>query len=137
LAYAQGSFDALLEPDDPGGVSWIEREAVGLRVATLERFPDLAGFHRDRLRAMGVTDAEIDAIELFPGAGGPPARLAAILRHADLLTAVSRRGSPEALAALKQAGLTARDIVTISQLVAYLSYQIRMIALLRAMGGEA
>jgi len=52
-----------------------------------------------------------------------------------LLTTDSRRGSQEALGALKQAGLTAPDIVTISQLIAYLSYQIRIVALLRAMGG--
>jgi CMD domain protein len=136
LGYAQGSFDALLEPDDPGGVSRAEREAIALRVATLERFPDLAGFHRERLRALGVSDTEIDAIVLFPGAGVLSARLAAIVRHTDLLTIDSRRGSPEALADLKQAGLAAADIVTISQLIAYLSYQIRIIALLRAMRGE-
>jgi CMD domain protein len=136
LGYAQGSFDALLEPDHPGGVSRAEREAIALRVATLERFPDLAGFHRERLRALGVSDTEIDAIVLFPGAGVLSARLAAIVRHTDLLTIDSRRGSPEALADLKQAGLAAADIVTISQLIAYLSYQIRIIALLRAMRGE-
>jgi CMD domain protein len=137
LAYAQGSFDVLLEPEEPGGVTRIEREAIGLRVATLERFPDIAGFHRDRMRALGVPDAEIDAVELFPGAGVLSTRRAAIMRHTDLLTMDSRRASPEALAELKRVGLTAPDIVTISQLIAYLSYQVRMIALLRVMRGEA
>jgi CMD domain protein len=136
LGFAQGSFAALLEPEDSGGVSQVEREAIGLRVATLELFPDLAEFHRDCLRVLGVPDPEIDAVENFPD-GELPARLVAILRHTDLLTADSRSGSPEALSDLKLAGLTAQDIVTISQLIAYLNYQIRMIALLRAMGGQA
>ena len=135
LRHAQGSFKVLLEPNDPGGVPREEREAIGLRVATLERIPDLAEFHRDRLRGLGVPDAEIAAIEHFPGGGNLPVRLVAILRHTDLLTTDSRRDSQEALGALKQAGLTAPDIVTISQLIAYLSYQIRIVALLRAMGG--
>ncbi len=44
LRHAQGSFQVLLEPDDPGGVSREEREAIALRVETLERFPDVADF---------------------------------------------------------------------------------------------
>ena len=137
LAYAQGSFRALLEADDPGGVSRHEREAIGLRVASLEHFPKVADFHRQRLRTLNVSDAMISAIESGAAGGGLSDRMIAILRHTDLLTTSSRSGSPDAIAALKQAGLTARDIVTISQLIAYLSYQIRMIATLRAMGGEA
>jgi len=136
LRHAQGSFRALLEPDDPGGVSREEREAIALRVATLERFPDVAAFHRDRLRTLGAGDDLISAVERFSDGGGLPARLAAILRHTDMLTTSSRSGSPEAIEALRRAGLSARDIVTVSQLIAFMSYEIRMIALLRAMGGE-
>ena len=89
-----------------------------------------------RLRELGTDDEFISAVEQFPDGGELPARLATILRHTDMLTTSSRSGSPEAIAALKQAGLAARDIVTISQLIAFMSYEIRMIALLRAMGGE-
>lgn len=136
LAYAHGSFRALLEPDDVGGVSRLEREAIGLRVATREHFPTVAGFHRARLRDLAMSDAKIAAIESGSTDGLSP-RLAAILTHTDLLTTASRCGSQEAIAALKAVGLTARDIVTISQLIAYLSYQIRMIATIRALGGAA
>jgi len=136
LRHAQGSFQVLLEPDDPGGVSREEREAIALRVATLERFPDVADFHRDRLRQLGAQGDRVAAIEQFPDGGDVPAQLAAILRHTDLLTTSSRSGSPEAIARLRQAGLSDQDIVTISQLIAYMSYEIRMVALLRAMGGR-
>jgi CMD domain protein len=137
LQFAQGSYLALLEPDDPGGVSKLEREAIALRVATLERCLDVAELHRERLRTLDVSDEMIAAIEGGSDGAGLPARLTTILRHADLLTTSSRTGSPAALELLTEAGLTARDIVTVSQLIAYLSYQIRMIATLRAMGGAA
>ena len=136
LRHAQGSFRVLLEPDDPGGVSRDEREAIALRVATLERNPDVAVFHRERMRVLGAGDELVSAVESFPDSGNVPARLEAILRHTDMLTTSSRSGSSEAIEALRQAGLSARDIVTISQLIAFMSYEIRMIALLRAMGGE-
>jgi CMD domain protein len=136
LRHAQGSFQALLEPNDSGGVSREEREAIALRVATRERFPDVAAFHRERLRELGADDTFISAVETFPEGGDLPARSAAILRHTDMLTTSSRSGSPEAIKELRQSGLSPRDIVTISQLIAFMSYEIRMIALLRAMGGE-
>jgi CMD domain protein len=133
LQYAQGSYLALFEPDDPGGVSRLEREAIGLRVAVLESAPGLAAHHRGRLEALGVSSEDIADIDADPGAESLPPRLRAILKHVDLLTRSPRDGSPEALAELKRAGLAARDIVTISQIVAYLSYQVRMVALLQAM----
>jgi CMD domain protein len=137
LQYTQGSYLALFEPDDPAGVSREEREAIGLRVATLERSQVVADFHLTRLQEHGVDDATISAIEQFPDGGPLPVRLSAILRHADMLTRSSRSGSPGAISALREAGLTAPEIVTISQLIAYLSFEIRVLATLRALGDAA
>jgi CMD domain protein len=137
LQFAQGSYLALLEPNDPGGVTHLEREAIALRAASLERCLDVADLHRERLQSLDMSDEMIAAIEGGSDGAGLPARLTALLRHADLLTTSSRTGSAAALELLREAGLTARDIVTVSQLIAYLSYQIRMIATLRAMGGAA
>jgi CMD domain protein len=137
LQFAQGSYSALLEPDDPGGVSKLERAAIALRVATLERCLDVAEFYRERVRTLDMSDEMIAAIEVGSDGAGLAARLSAILGHADLLTTSSRTGSPAAIESLREAGLTVTDIVTVSQLIAYLSYQIRMIATLRAMGGAA
>lgn len=133
LAYAQGSYLALLEPDDPGGVSRLEREAVGLRVATLERSQVVADFHLARLLDLGAGEETIAAIVDFPHGESPGDRLKAILAHTDLLTHTSRDGSPAAIAALRAAGLEPRDIVTVSQLIAFLSYEVRILATLRAM----
>ncbi len=135
--FTQGSYLALLEPDEVMGVPREEREAIGLRVATLEQSQAVAGFHLGRLRELGVDDDTISAIERFPDGGGLPERLTAILTHVDLLTTSSRDGSPEAIAALKEEGLTARDIVTVSQLIAFLSFEVRVLAALRALGEAA
>ena len=132
LLYAQGSYLALFEPDDPAGVSRLEREAIGLRVAVLEEAPAVAAHYRALLQSAGARAEEIAAIETGPGDSALPERLRAILRHVDLVTRSPRSATPDDLAELKRAGLGTRDIVTISQIVAYLSYQIRMVALLQA-----
>jgi CMD domain protein len=54
-------------------------------------------------------------------------RLAAAFEHAHLLVFRPRESSPEALAALLQAGWTTAGVVTLSQLVAYLTFQLRVI----------
>lgn len=55
-------------------------------------------------------------------------RLAAALEHAHLLVFRPRESSPEALQTLLDAGWSTSDIVTVSQLVAFLTFQIRVVA---------
>jgi len=54
-------------------------------------------------------------------------RLAAALDHAHLLVFRPREASPAALADLAEAGWSPSEIVTLSQLVAFLSFQIRVV----------
>ena len=61
------------------------------------------------------------------------AHLAAALEHAHLVVFRPRDASPAALKALLDAGWSTNDIVTLSQLVAFLSFQIRAVAGLRAL----
>lgn len=60
-------------------------------------------------------------------------RLAAALEHAHLLVFRPRDADPSALQALVGAGWSTNDVVTLSQLVAFLSFQIRAVAGLRAL----
>ena len=60
-------------------------------------------------------------------------RLAAALGHAHLLVLHPRDASPAALQALLDAGWTTTGIVTLSQLVAFLSFQIRVVDGLRVL----
>jgi CMD domain protein len=134
--YAQGSYLALLEPEDPAGVSRFERESIALRVALLSSAPTLAEHHRARLQRLGADKGIIGAIEHFADESALSARQAAILRHTDLLTTDPGGASRKAIDELRAQGLSARDIVTISQLIAFLSFQIRVLAGLRLFAEE-
>lgn len=60
-------------------------------------------------------------------------RLTAALQHAHLLVFHPRDASREALQKLLDAGCSTTDIVTLSQLVSFLSFQIRLVAGLRVL----
>ena len=64
------------------------------------------------------------------------ARLAAALEHAHLLVFRPRDASPAAMQALLDAGWSTTGIVTLSQLVAFLSFQVRSVAALRTLGAS-
>ncbi|MDQ1593701.1 MAG: hypothetical protein QOH40_257 [Arthrobacter pascens] len=64
------------------------------------------------------------------GAGLGP-RLSAALEQAHLLVFRPRESSPRALTSLVQAGWSTTGIVTLSQLVAFLAYQLRIVSGLR------
>jgi CMD domain protein len=60
-------------------------------------------------------------------------RLSAGLAHAHLLVFHPRDASPGALQALLDAGWTSTEVVTLSQLVAFLAFQIRVVIGLKAL----
>jgi CMD domain protein len=65
------------------------------------------------------------------------ARLAAAFDHMHLLVYHPRDAAPPALQALLDAGWSTTDIVTLSQIAAFLSFQIRVVAGLRVLGAAA
>lgn len=65
------------------------------------------------------------------------AKLAAAFAHAHMLVFHPRDAAPSHMKALLDAGWTASGIVTLSQLVAFLSFQVRNVAGLRALGAAA
>jgi CMD domain protein len=134
--FAEGSYRALLEPDDLAGVTRYEREMIALRVAVLTPSRSVADWHRERLRHLSASDESIAAIEHFPEGDALSPRAAAILRHTDLLTLAPADATPAHIAALKAVGLGPRDIVTIAQLISFESFQVRVLAALRLLGEE-
>lgn len=60
-------------------------------------------------------------------------RLTAAFEHAHLLVFRPRESSPEALTRLLAAGWTTPEVVTLSQLIAYLTFQLRVIHGLRVL----
>jgi len=69
--------------------------------------------------------------------GGDDARLKAIIRHTDLITTNPKEATAEDIAALRAAGLDDADIVRLSELIAFVSYQVRVVAGLRLMAEVA
>jgi CMD domain protein len=63
-------------------------------------------------------------------------RLTAALEHAHLLVFRPRDAAPAAMQALLDAGWPTTSIVTLSQLVAFLSFQVRSVAGLRTLGAS-
>jgi uncharacterized protein YciW len=123
-----------LRPAEPGALSQAERELIGLRVGLLSRAAPVAAEHRKNLLAI---DPELAAAaERFPAGPALPARAAAILRFTDRLTNEPVAATRADIQALEAAGLSAPEIVTLAQLIAYLSFQVRLVAGLRALQEE-
>jgi alkylhydroperoxidase domain protein/CMD domain protein len=141
--HAQGSYAALFDPEDPIGLSSVERFATALRVATLHAATEAADHYRQRLIEAGASQ-EIVAAAALEDAGSAsqpdpavPARLQAILAHADLLGTRPVEATPDDLQALADAGLATVEIVQVSQLIAFISFQVRVIAALKLIGGSS
>jgi len=109
--HAQGSYNALFA-NPSGSLTLIERLSAAQHVATLHSATGAAEHHR----------------QLLQDAGAGSSRLPAILRHADLLATRPRQARPEDLQALADAGLSTAEIVTLSQVIAFVSFQVRVIA---------
>ena len=117
---SQASHDALLlQPVE--GLSTADRLRVAAHVCSLAGAASLEQHYVDRL-----TDA--------PDRDEPSSpALPAMLTFAAALTTDPRRGDRAALQALRDAGLADVAIVALAQLVAFLSYQLRVVAGLKAM----
>ena len=63
-------------------------------------------------------------------------RLAASFEHVHMLVFHPRDAAPAALQALLDAGWSTTDIVTLSQIVAFLSFQVRVVTGLRTLAGR-
>jgi CMD domain protein len=127
---SQTSFDAALRPRDPGNLARAERAALAERMARHLEDPRLAGTYAALLRAEDASPAIRRLAD--PKAVAPAdARLAAIVRHVDLVTLTPEAATPEDIGRLEAAGLTDRDIVTLAGLVAFVNYQLRVAAGLR------
>lgn len=158
---AQASFEALFAPRHHAGVAAAERAAVALFVAGLHADEAGQGFYGAMLAgppalASAVRDAAARNAGQGPYGAYPPgplsnedvsgpayapgaadvlgARLAAAFAHAHMLVFHPRDADARALRTLEAAGWGADDIVTLSQLVAFLSFQLRAAAGLRVLG---
>ena len=153
---AQRSFEALLEPADPGTFPLAERYAVAAYVAQLHAFDTATAFYGDLLgdeepalvapvaaaaaasatsgpyglyREPALAGESVEGLRWAPDAEASAAlgdRLATALAHAHLLVFRPREARAGDIRALVAAGWSADDIVRLSQLVAFLTFQLRL-----------
>jgi uncharacterized protein YciW len=127
---------ASLLPAEPGGLSHGERAALAVRVARLHEEAGLAAHYEvlmKRAGAAGATAALADPS--FKGDGD--ARLAALVAYADRVSLAPKDTVAGDIEALQAAGIGDADIVRLAELVAFLAYQLRVVAGLRLMQATA
>ncbi len=152
---AQASYRALFEPEETAEMAVAERFAVAAFVAGLHGAEAIAAFYGEGLAAGAAIAAEAARGRGQGPYGAYPAgklsaedvagpvyrvvdgalgrRLVAALEHAHMLVLHPRDAAPASLRALLDAGWSTTGIVTLSQLVAFLAFQIRVVAGLRVL----
>ena len=157
---AQNSFDALFTTTETADMALDERFAVAAFVSALHGDASTTAFYAGHLPA---DHAAAIATEAARGAGQGPygsypsaalsgenapgpgfavstanramlgGRLVAVLEHAHMLVFHPRDADGAALQTLLDAGWSSTGIVTFSQLVAFLAFQLRVVAGLRTL----
>ena len=61
-------------------------------------------------------------------------RLTALIRHVDLVTREPKTATRQDIRALQEAGVAEADIVRLAELIAFINYQIRVVAGIKLMG---
>ena len=120
VRHTQGSYDKLFAPAELSDLTAVERGLVALRVAALNANATLLAHYRQQLAALGITEGQMT-----------------MMRHVDLVTHTPGAATPADLTALQASGLSATAIVTLSQLIAFLSFQVRTLAVLTVLTEEA
>ena len=160
-ANMQASYEALFEPGQEGDVPLADRFALAAFVAGLHREVPVMEFYAGRTKPgpAAVLRAEIDTtagagpygsfpagpltVEDTPGPeyilaepnrGELGPRLSAAFEHIHMLVFHPRDASASRLQRLLDAGWTTTGVVTLSQLVSFLSFQVRVVIGLRALG---
>jgi uncharacterized protein YciW len=126
----QRAHDALFadRPRPESQLTRSERAAAAYRVTSIAEASALAVHYLRLIDDPGVTDAVLEDTIL-------DARLAAIIAHATKVTTRPTEATQDDLFALESAGLSVHDIVTLSQLIAFVNFQLRVVAGLDKMKG--
>ncbi len=137
VAATQGSYDCIFDPA-LAGPSLAERLLAAHAIVRLAGSTALEAHYRDRLLALAgtaaLTPSQRAALDGAPvdGLAADP-RLQAILGFTRKLTERPVEGDREALLELPAAGLATPEVVALAQLIAFVAYQLRVVAGLQAM----
>jgi uncharacterized protein YciW len=134
MALTQATMEAVLAPQAPGGISSAERTAFACRIARLNDEQALAEHFARLMAEVGAPLVQL-ADPSFVGNGD--VRVGALIHHVDLVTLSPKDATEEDIAALKRAAISEADIVRLAEIIAFVNYQVRVIAGLRLLGEMA
>ena len=136
MELTQKSHDAARTPMNSGGLAHAVRAALACRIARHNNEAFLAEHYKGMIGR--GDDAQAASMIANPAnIGGNDARLAAIVRHTDLVAVSPKDATAQDIEALKLVGVPDDDIVRLSELIAFISYQVRLVAGLRLMAEVA
>lgn len=133
---SQGSYDTLFDPALEG-IGLDERLLVALYACRLAGAADLVAHYRARALVLQVDASQLATAESGEPEQLPEGRLRAMLVFTRALTQRPVEGDKAAIEKLPAAGISTPAVVALSQLIAFVSYQLRVVAGLKAMRAAA
>ena len=130
LELSEHAHNACLTPRDPGGITLEERAALASRMCVLNGESVLSEHYASMLPSG-------HALLNISGGGdhiGDNDRLHALIRHVDLVTNRPKDAESGDIENLKKVGVAEPDIVRLSELIAFVNYQIRVVHGIRLIG---
>lgn len=128
----QKNYDVFFAAEAQG-LTLRERLLVALYACVLSRSPALRAHYEQALRDQGVEQGALDAVSSDKPDTLSDTRLRVILGFTRKLIVKPVEGDAAEIERLSAAGVATPVIVTLAQLIAFLSYQIRVAAGLLAM----
>ncbi|HUG59162.1 MAG TPA: CMD domain protein [Candidimonas sp.] len=128
----QGSYELFFDPA-AGNLTIQERLLVAYYACVLSKAAGLREHYREASLQNGVDAATLAAVGNSDLGQLQQDRLVALLAFTGKLIEKPVEGDQAAVQALQAAGVSTPDIVTLAQLIAFLSYQTRLAAGLQAM----
>jgi uncharacterized protein YciW len=119
---------SVLTPADDQGLAAELRLALALRMAKLNQD---AALQHDYQTQLARYQPAATLLALAEGAQPADEPLATLARHTDLITQQPMQATEQHIRLLEQAGLTAPQIVALSELIAFVNFQTRVAAGLR------
>lgn len=130
----QAYYDSLFAPDADSAAALpvLDRALVAIRVAAHTGSDAVVAWYEAVAREQGATDGQIEATKDITTPSTDETTLGAAIRRADLVTTRLVDTTKDDVDALKAAGFTPQGILALSQVIAFVSYQVRFVAGLRA-----
>ena len=132
----QDYYNAIFSPTDASASAFplATRAQVAIRTASYTGSERVIAWYSEIAAREGASQASITVVATPSEPIEGSAVEVAALRHTDLLATSPSSARPSDIQALKDAGISPAGILALSQTIAFVTYQVRVIAGLRALG---